>query len=121
MIQATELRIGNLVTYKGNYPFDGTFNEEFAGYMFSVNDEWDFLEPIPLTEQWLLKFGFEKQGNNYFKSGVTLTIDLWEKKFKYDVFNNEMKHLIIESVHKLQNLFFVLSAGKELIIKELVT
>lgn len=50
-----ELRIGNLINYTGNYKFNGVFDRDFARYMFDVNDEWDFIEPIPLTEEWLRK------------------------------------------------------------------
>ena len=63
MIDYKEVRIGNLVSYEGkeykiegiskDYPFLDTI-EFGAGVV-----EWKDLEPIPLTEERLLKFGFE--------------------------------------------------------------
>jgi len=81
---------------------------------FGVNG----FEPIPLTEEWLLKFGFEKHRFSHLKkhkSGVVLC--LLDDCF---VLNNYKDHLIInyknKYVHQLQNLYFALT-GQELELK----
>ena len=66
----------------------------------------EFLEPIPLTEEWLLKFGFIKREDYYFLRG--LKIRFWEGV------NIEYKDISIYevvgfSVNELQNLYFALT------------
>ena len=104
MIEAKELRNGNLV-------FDN-----LGGILKikGINTESDLshLKPIPITEAWLLKFGFEK----------TNRIDYGELKPCYAIFsfalmvrhnsyfidwiggNTEIKY-----IHQLQNLYFALT------------
>lgn len=118
---ANELRIGNWVieTKIGNpvYIRGGGIQ------MFEENRI--TLEPIPLTEEWLLKFGFKKASpseNNYdnnsayeieswgkvaLRSGV-LVSDEW---YFLDGMTSEIKY-----VHQLQNLYFALT-GQELEVK----
>jgi len=79
-------------------------------------------EPIPLTEEWLIKLGFEKLTDS--KDGFKNTTYTYTKGISFIVYfdgvrlstnfwmGNE-KHYI----HQLQNLFYVLS-GKELTIKQ---
>jgi hypothetical protein len=81
----------------------------------------DIFEPIPLTEEWLLKFGFEKKNKSFHK---------YSKGFCHEGFYCGGKwHTIVEGrknnyfykgawmiyVHQLQNLYFALT-GQELII-----
>jgi hypothetical protein len=79
------------------------------------------LKPIPLTEEWLLKFGFYKTTENAgnlicFKNGK-YTIAKWiNDKWQFwistiDLYNSP------QYVHQLQNLYFALT-NEELIIKE---
>lgn len=128
-MEARELRIGNLVKSK-NHPKDSVFiiykiyeNSVVALksgslYRFYIDE----LEPVPLTEELLLKFGFEN----------THRIDYGELKPCYAIFslaimlrhnsffvdwiggNTEIKY-----VHQLQNLYFDLT-GEELTIKTIV-
>lgn len=61
-MEAKELRIGNFVTYdnKHNIPIEirGLHTEGVdTGYRKLLN--YDQIFPIPLTEEWLLKFGFK--------------------------------------------------------------
>ena len=70
-MKANELRIGNLVYTKGedivivneinNDGINGEFDLCWASYFF----ENESIQPIPLTEEWLVKFGF----NVYNKPG----------------------------------------------------
>lgn len=75
-----------------------------------------FLKPIPLTEEWLLKAGFEIIGKLdmpnspsdwfYSKNDFPFSITYVNKKLQFS--NIDLKH-----VHQLQNLYFALT-GEEL-------
>lgn len=113
-MKANELRVGNIVKYAKD-----VYN--FAGQQTEVGDiiqyETDYYEPIQLTEEWLLKFGFEVKvggrfGNEYHLDNFILYTS--EKKsicFVWDEFI-----LDIYFVHDLQNLYNCLKR-KELTIK----
>ena len=122
-MEANELRIGNyigsigniyeviLVDSKGNVKgFDG-------GTSFNLDDS---ITPIPLTEEWLLKFGYVLYGKEatdsesprdwyWIKKGFAISIDNITWKTSYI-------ELILLSVHQLQNLYYALT-GEELTIK----
>ena len=74
--------------------------------------------PIPLTEEWLLKFGFKKDGMYYENEHVQLSkmtakngYDYYCSDLDFSVFITEIKY-----VHSLQNLYFALT-NEELCIK----
>lgn len=94
---AKELRIGNLV-------LDSTGN---IHKIERLDEKWDFSDrkPIPLTEEWLLRFGFGQMRNKFYKKHVTLTKS---EGFYVAFVQDELK-----SVHQLQNLYFALT-GEEL-------
>ena len=115
-MKLTELRIGNIV------------NKYEEPHEISV---WDFdnistgitiVDPIPLTEQWLKDFGFEKNTHSGWGGKADYIIDdFWtilffgEKiRFGYDEIDEGHITLCdIKYVHQLQNLYFALT-GKEL-------
>jgi len=70
----------------------------------------DFKEPIPLTEEWLLKFGFEYSDLNG-DSGLW-KIPPFQIYGKYNQFIYDYR-LDVNYVHQLQNLFYYL-CGEEL-------
>ena len=108
MIQPQLLRIGNYIEYNGEIiKLDGSL---LCCY---IQNELEFpLNPIPLTEEILLKFGFEKKGDFWFvKSGIK--IENRNNGFSYFIYLNEIKIL---SVNQLQLLFFALT-GEELTFK----
>ena len=119
-MNANELRIGNLVGIGENaLHADGGKNQIYEiselktdvvqFKMFHSSEYYKDLAPIPLTEEILLKFGFEKKGDFWFvKSGIK--IENRNNGFSYFRYLNEIK---IISVHQLQNLFFSL-CGEEL-------
>lgn len=76
------------------------------------NTDSTFFEPIQLTDEWLLKFGFEKDGTWFTKSGFGISIDnlKWQMKGYIATFDKCLY------VHQLQNLYFALT-GKELTFK----
>jgi hypothetical protein len=70
-------------------------------------------EPIPLTEDWLIKFGFEKHGDNMF-GNVLFRIEKTNNMFL--LWRYEGPQVSLSSVHELQNLYFAL-LKEELTIK----
>jgi hypothetical protein len=85
-----------------------------------INADIELIKPIPLTEEWLLKFGFElltdkKEGykNTSYSHGKIPILLYWDGSRLSTTFwqGNEMRF-----VHQLQNLIFALT-GTELTIK----
>jgi hypothetical protein len=78
-----------------------------------------FIKPIPLTEDWLIKFGFIKHDMGWFwiSWGTNGTeIIQWNISYKQYVFSlGKARFKTLEHVHQLQNLYFALT-GKELIL-----
>ena len=68
------------------------------------------LSPIELTEEWLIKFGFEKIGKNFEKDNILILWNIIDKC--YDFVHTD-KGIEIKYVHQLQNLYFSLT-GQEL-------
>lgn len=128
-MNTAELRIGNLVNiYQGNVKgFVTNCIVESIGGQINGYDE-DDVEPLPLTEGWLKRLGFDQFGK----------YSIWNKQWRKEWMLSAQKHpslkdgfvVFIEDnesaappsvpimfVHQLQNLYFSL-AGEELIIKE---
>ncbi|OPC34588.1 hypothetical protein [Elizabethkingia miricola] len=111
-----ELRIGNLLQdCVSKVPYEVTHNT-FSSLVAYIEEEKEYpLEPIPLTEEWLWKFGFEDRLKNINDLEFSISI---ENKALFIFQYNEPKGLYfdIEFVHQLQNLYFALTA-EELTIK----
>ncbi len=111
-MKANELRIGNLIQHnKGNNFFVNP--NHLIVMMMDVSHNYN---PIPLTEEWLFKFGFEI-GYNQKKM-----LDVYCKDFgllieRSNGGNFYYKKVFIQYVHQLQNLYFALT-GEELVLKE---
>ena len=74
----------------------------------------EYLMPIPLTEEWLLKFGFEwKIQHQGFHNGAFKIEEEYKKGYRFYIGNEKIS---IQYVHQLQNLYHALT-GKELEIK----
>lgn len=105
---ACELRIGNYVRF-----------DDMCASNFHVLDEvpkqedelYIWIEPIPLTEEWLLKFGFEKKGVNRTRWAFW-EIDLVEDEKGIYSFDESRIYIDIKYVHQLQNLYFALTNGE---------
>ena len=111
-----EFRIGNLVEYDNRVFRIDSIAESFPTldtpeFGIGVVD-WNNIKPIPLTEEWLIRFGFVKNGD-LSKYWALNNVDVWELNGGYA---NDLDKTI-ESVHSLQNLYFCL-IGKELILNE---
>ena len=132
MINAKELRIGSRVEYRNEIAVVVNISERHIGlYLGLIEEEFsrrpnktvvsvDEISPVELTEEILLKCGFEKKGDNWY-----------DLKFKIsDCESNEMFFGGLESdiclftegyfssnsvkyLHQLQNLYFAIT-GKEI-------
>lgn len=107
MIPQNELRIGNRVL------IDGVSNNVDLHDM----KYYDQLYPIPITEDWLIRLGFETNGLGYSpKDDCTICVEKWSDGDWYcsigEGYEREIYH-----IHQLQNLYFALT-GKELELKQ---
>ena len=127
-MKANELRLGNYVKWSelASMGF-GETQVSLKNIMYN-----QLLKPIPLTEEWLLKFGFEKIIYDSEETGYgveyKLAIDehstiAIQSDFSFGIEDNEdndcsvfFSNDIIKYVHRLQNLYFALT-DKELKIK----
>lgn len=140
MINVKELRIGSYILADFG-KVDGVkqievfqINESGVIYDEHSNEHCDvFLQPIPLTEEWLLKFRFENMDKYINTIGQRINgkfglmrCDWSDGECSYNLFrtpNGDLTYFrhgdipVIEHVHQLQNLFFSLT-GTELTIKE---
>lgn len=136
MIKASELRIGNLLNWDCDNlcAGEGYVSEIYEhGFRFVSNkgchpngDEYKEIKPIPITAEWLEKFGFDKiteGGDNfcdeYLKSPVLIHCDGEDFWFGFDAGPKLRRNFAITSLHQLQNLYFALT-GEELKIKKTV-
>lgn len=112
-----ELRIGNLVYDEIEVcKVDAIFNDFVR--VLCDNTVINLFEPktIPITEEWLLKMGFENNHSSvnfktFYNNGFDYRIELYSDG---KVFFDELRE--IQYVHQLQNLYFALT-GEELTIK----
>ena len=109
MIDPQSLMIGNWVLYKGaNTQWDIS-----DYYEIDNSSIMDVIEPIPLTEQWLIDLGFEKEYNNPLYDWGSDILHLCYDPDENNYYIPEMSDTIIDKVHQLQNLYFALT-GKQL-------
>lgn len=136
-MKANELRIGNLIQKNGKIHYTNIFTLRDIKNL-SIDDT-DIFEPILITEDWLLKFGFEKVKNKD-KEDLREYIGYTAQKAKYAIFDTDIfitkvdkrgllwrsiecdfmvlfyhKSIPIKYLHQLQNLYFALT-GQELTI-----
>ena len=113
-LRVTELRIGNLIFQSGQITTIENISRSINDWERVNNKRLFDCTPIPLTEEWLLKFGFKRfpwglvAGNLLFKDNLKCT------ELTFEVGNGF--RVEIKYVHQLQNLYFCL-CGKELTLK----
>lgn len=116
-MEAKELRIGNYVSIVPHTESDTLQLNEKEFEQLYLFKNWDRINPIKLTEERLIKFGFEKRKDSCFKfGGYEHTISLHKNADKYRVEIVTQSIAYIEYVHQLQNLYFALT-GEELELK----
>lgn len=128
-LSAQELRIGNYFLYDNRIQVVNGVIDINGGYRIDFKTEHKrklvkYCHPIPLTEEWLMKFGFEwnKETKTYehkvfypwhVSKSINIDIQNWQ------VFNYVLQAVAnrkIKYVHQLQNLYFALT-GDELTIR----
>jgi hypothetical protein len=134
MIKSNELRVGNLLQIAAvgeTRPIQVTAETIARVERFKELSD-IILEPIPLTEEWLLKFGFVKGETSDFGISLKRVPDYSINDFRI-MLSDSVYHYIrkawdggssqeneslaeIKYVHQLQNLYFALT-GEELTIK----
>jgi len=116
MIKVNELRLGNLTSA-------GVVNEILQDCFYvhdgesSLKNTWFNIQPLPISKEWLLKFGFFENINHNpsWQLDVKLGFSIWGrigKGFNVFVDSDEIGNPI-KYVHQLQNLYFSLT-GEEL-------
>jgi hypothetical protein len=126
-MKASELRLGNLVNFgvkvvpiksihtesvlKDEVRVYVELNEKLQHYCLDIIE----IEPTPLTEEWLLKFGFVKHKTTDIYPTFAKQMFNWNDGILYIIGYGFMNH--IKYVHQLQNLYFALT-GEELVVKE---
>jgi hypothetical protein len=120
MTRVEELRVGNLLNWKGK----GTCKViNVSQTRFKVvtpkakhpdQDEYEHVKSIPLTPEWLGKFGFEDIGPYWQYIGEPGFVLLKEDGMVY--IGNPVR-TYVKTVHHLQNLYFALTEGVELNVK----
>jgi len=114
-MKANELRIGNLI-YNGIGEIISV-NSYTISYFEIGEATLGKFKSIPLTEEWLLKFGFHESPLDeiiIFRNGkFSLSRNA---KHHYSVGYNGGFMRFVQYVHQLQNLYFALT-GNELAIK----
>ena len=113
-MKANELRIGNWVS-NGEIGFQITSKDI---YHRDVRVYGSFIKGIPITPEWLQRFGFEKIGNGWQLDVEINHYCLYSESGKYVdlfVFSDEVGQQC-QYIHQLQNLYFALT-GEELEIK----
>jgi hypothetical protein len=123
MIQEHELRIGNLVLipYNKSNKKEGFYQAriEKIGEFGSYIKPEDY-EPILLTEEWLLKFGFKK---TEWDNSNSYSLKTDEDDYSIVIYSNgnvEIEGIFIRKldyIHELQNFYWGLKS-KELTLKE---
>ncbi len=121
MIEIKELRQGNLIlvtdllhdwltgTYEHNDPpYLRVLVDDMGAYVARTRPE---CNPIEITDNWLLKLGFTKDGGAWIDESKTFVLYYLEGQYIWD-----MKAPAIEHVHQLQNVVYF-TRGIELTVK----
>ena len=137
MIKASELRIGNIVSDRNmdvvyviginptneKTPLLVAAKHAYENHDKAKCDFWDYgnIHPIPLTSDWLIRFGFFKYNNAWVLStpksnSIKFEFSIWQDlSYNTGEIKPELKY-----VHQLQNFFFSLM-GKELVLDSVPT
>lgn len=124
-MKANELRIGNLLMY--NSPVSLTsemielniyhLSDILGETVLSCSDRKNAYEPIPISEEWLLNFGFDFQEPYHWFHNKIQPIFITKSFLESDTFLVKTtfgdKLTSLKFVHDLQNFYFSIT-GEEL-------
>jgi hypothetical protein len=114
---ARELRIGNLTSMGIVYLIEDDIFRVKNNEGDSLKNTFADIQPIPLTEEWLMKLGFiKKNGYGFIKKDLFGNLFYSVETKEHFIFQYHELRIKIEYVHQLQNLYFALT-GEELIFK----
>ncbi|MFP3835344.1 hypothetical protein [Chryseobacterium sp. SIMBA_028] len=121
-MDSKQFRIGNYINFGSTLSeITGVMAEEI---MFKYNtggeDRYALLQTpginlIPISEEWLLKFGFLKVLDHpvYRLDGIQIEFNGVDSEWAVDLFSGKTD---VDYIHQLQNIFFAIK-GKELTLK----
>jgi hypothetical protein len=130
-MEANELRRKNLVHHENDHIYWEVTSITISTVDLTIDDHqgdisvcfvpYKDISPIPLTEKWFIKFGFDRDCSGIFYHDKLMKL-YFEKPYE------EASHFLVKSswdgeltsvkyVHQLQNLFFALT-GEELKMEE---
>jgi len=135
MIKAAELRIGNYLCQGSKQEPESYYEGTVSDIYEDENVYWDYdgasngsskdslskLSPVPLSEEWLQRFGFIRQTLEYDEQGRSIEVRfskvthavVWPAEGNSEYYNIPVP---CQYVHQLQNLYFALT-GKDLKMK----
>lgn len=125
-LKGTELRIGNWISYRGEKdlvvvsiqaPWGSVQTERYIGSGIYVgSDDLRDYEPILITEEWLLRFGFEKDKKGYWFSSAIISKGLIFSAIQIRELMSiritgpfGLVSVKIKYVHQLQNIYHALT------------
>jgi hypothetical protein len=108
-MKANEIRLGNYV-----YDTLGKVKQiDLEAITYISKEPLNQVQPITLTDKWLLKFGFEKYFVNWYRVNNFYIRKIGDE-FETEI--GECLYKTIDYVHQLQNLYFALT-NEELTMK----
>lgn len=132
-MKASELRIGNIISFCGNFVYVLSVSRsnflELGYYTDSIGFERHVtdsnLSEIPITEEWLIRFGFTLNVDEWCTGSEDGRLEVYKHTLgSFDILESERgdyRHTEayneIKSVHQLQNLYFAL-IGEELTLPD---
>ena len=118
MVQEHEMFVGKMYFFDESWAKsqgERELTSEDFYWILELDKDLDSIKPIPLTEEWLVKFGFENGTTQDLKVITNATIT--KNGMREGVWNLYLGHNAIDVnfkyVHQLQNLYFALT-GNEL-------
>lgn len=122
VLKENDLRIGNFIKVISSTKKFDSYITQAKGYDIVRIEEksftyWNY-EPIILTEEWLLKFGYGKKHDIYYKNNSLLRFignEVFYSRGEIDDAEFQEYITSVKYVHELQNLHFALT-GNELTV-----
>lgn len=116
-MKTSDLRLGNLIYFTQDET-NITVCELTHLIHFSKPEYKDSCKPIPITEEWLVKFGFSRKDkfSMYYNPSLKNTSFWISPENDHYQFGRWECDTKLYFVHQLQNLYFALT-GEELILK----
>jgi hypothetical protein len=112
-MEAKELRIGNVIFSKETQEIQKivgiTLENPFIDAITFDYTNYDEIEPVPLTEDWLLKAGFDHREFSFDKGSFYLMKRTGKSEYLYQAHTNRFQ---VKYVHQLQNLYFAVTENE---------